>query len=202
MNTFLPPNYTVPTSGGRYMKLVDGENRLRILSSPVVGNEYWNNDNKPVRRHMGDPIDIGDIRPEKDGSLGKVKHFWAMPVWDYKDSSIKILEITQNTIQKAIKELASDEDWGSPIGYDLVINRQGEGLKTEYGIVPKPAKALDKSIVAAWKDLQEAGFDLEALFRGEDPFAPQQATRTVVEDDEGEQEPAPEDEYEGTYPEL
>ena len=44
---FLPENYKSPE--GNYMKLQDGENTFRVLSSAIVGWEYWNRDNKPVR---------------------------------------------------------------------------------------------------------------------------------------------------------
>jgi hypothetical protein len=46
---FLPPDYSVPKKGGGYMKFQDGPNKVRFLSAPILGYEYWNNDNKPVR---------------------------------------------------------------------------------------------------------------------------------------------------------
>jgi hypothetical protein len=49
MDEFLPTNYEVPVSDGNYMKLKIGENRFRVLSSAIVGYEYWTKDNKPVR---------------------------------------------------------------------------------------------------------------------------------------------------------
>ena len=40
--TFLPDGYEVPkSSGGGYMKFKQGANKFRILSSPVLGWEYW-----------------------------------------------------------------------------------------------------------------------------------------------------------------
>jgi len=172
MNDFLPENYEIPSSGGNYYKLEQGENRFRILASPLMGNEYWNHENKPVRRPTGIRIIITDIREEKDGSLGRVKHFWAMPVWDYKSESVKILQITQKSILTAIKELAKDEDWGTPLNYDLSITRTGEGLETEYNVKPKPAKFLEKNARDAWEKLQADGFDISELLESGDPFNP------------------------------
>lgn len=164
MNDFLPNDYEVPQKPGNYMKFKDGENRFRILARPIFGYEWWEQDGetrKPVRVRMEDKI----VMTEESE---KAKHFWAMPVYNYNQESIQILEITQATVQKAIKALAKDKDWGSPLGYDLVVTRTGKELNTEYQVQPKPAKELDKAI----KDkFGEITINLEALFDGEDPFA-------------------------------
>jgi hypothetical protein len=157
------------------MKFLPGENRFRILSSPILGNELWIA-KKPVMK----PLDVPFTREELenadtnvDGTPRTPKHFWAMPVLDYKDKAVKVLEITQATIQSAIKDLAADPDWGSPTGYDLVVSRQGEGMNTEYGVIPKPAKPLPDAAKELWDRAVEEGFSLEALFDGGDPFVPE-----------------------------
>lgn len=163
---FLPEGYEIPNKAGSYMKFVDGENRIRILGSAIIGWEYWktapDGTRKPVRVHMKDPINTDELEDEE-----KVKHFWAMPVYNYKEEKIQILEITQKGIQKSIKALAKDKDWGSPIGYDLVITKTGQKLETEYQVQPKPAKELEKGIVEAYKGMF---INLDALYLGEDPF--------------------------------
>lgn len=164
MNDFLPKNYEVPQKGGNYMKFKDGENRFRVLGSPILGYEWWEENGetrKPIRVRMDTKI---TITPESE----KAKHFWAMPVYNYDEQAIQILEITQATIQRAIKGLAKDIDWGSPINYDLVVTRSEKELNTKYQVQPKPAKTLDKTI----KEKFDAMFiNLEALYDGEDPFA-------------------------------
>ena len=40
-NTFLPETYELPQSAGGYMKLQQGENKLRILSKPIIGWLDW-----------------------------------------------------------------------------------------------------------------------------------------------------------------
>jgi hypothetical protein len=172
VNDFLPENYEVPSSSNQYMKFLPGENRFRILSSPIVGNEFWlttsDGKPKPIRRRLNEKISLDELE-HKDSS--DVRHFWAMPVLDYADSRIKILEITQKRIQRAIKELSKDKDWGTPLLYDIVVNKKGEGMETEYSVIPKPKKPLDEPFVNAWLELKSNGFDLEALFSGGDPFA-------------------------------
>ena len=129
MSDFLPSNYKVPVSqNGGYMKLQTGKNKFRILTSPVIGYEYWKeieDGRKPVRVRM----DV-KVSPNELGEDGVLKHFWAMVVWNYSVGEIQILEITQKNIQKAIKELASDEEWGSPLEYDLTITKEVEKLET------------------------------------------------------------------------
>lgn len=165
-NDFLPNNYEVPSGSDKYMKFVKGENRFRILSSPILGYLWWTETDEgkrtPHRVSMDDKISISEVDPEE------IKHFWAMCVWNYSSEKVQILEITQRGIQKTLRALAKDEDWGSPVfKYDIVITRTGDGMETKYEVLPKPAKKFDEAIVKLFKDMQ---IDLTALYRGEDPF--------------------------------
>jgi hypothetical protein len=160
MNDFLDSNYEVPASGQNYMKLKDGENKFRILSKPIVGWIDWK-DKVPHRFIM-------TAKPEKPfDTLKPIKHFWAFIVFDYADKAVKILEITQATIQTAIKNLSSDQEWGAPFAYDLKITRKGQEKLTEYAVVPSPKKDLTD-------DMKKAALDkpcnLEALYSGSDPW--------------------------------
>jgi hypothetical protein len=107
-----------------------------------------------------------------------------MAVWNYSEEKVQILEITQKGIQKSIRALSKDEDWGSPLGYDLVVTRSGQKLETEYQVTPKPAKKLDAAIDTAYKDMN---IRLEALFDGEDPFNSVKVEEAEVEN--AKQEP-------------
>jgi len=163
-NDFLPAGYK-EVSG--YMKFVDGENRFRILSSAVVGYEYWNEDKdgnrKPIRKHLDEDLILSEIQ-EPD----RVKKFWAFIVWNYKDEVIQILEITQNGIKKDIQSLINNKKWGSPVDtYDIVITRTGTGLATKYTTQADPKEATSEAIKEAYKVKH---INLEALFKGEDPF--------------------------------
>lgn len=48
---FLPIGYEAPKSSNFYMKLQDGENKIRILTQPILGWEDWI-ENKPFRYRM------------------------------------------------------------------------------------------------------------------------------------------------------
>jgi len=158
MSDFLPQGYEAPQSNSSYMKLQQGENKLRVLSKPIIGWLDWK-DNKPYRFPMSK-------KPQPMGN-NPVRHFWAMIVFDYADNGVKILELTQATIQKAIQDLAQNEDWGSPHEYDIKITKKGQDKSTEYAVMPSPKKPLTDEIKKA---ATAKPINLDNLFKGSDPL--------------------------------
>ena len=170
MNTFLPEDYHVP-QGGNYMKLMDGDNEFLILGSAVMGFEYWNKENKPVRLTERPATLPPDIREEDDGKPAKPKHFWAFPVWNVRDRAVQVLEITQKSVMGALQNLARSDKWGDPIGtYTITISRSGTGFDTEYNTVPNPKGENFSEIMTEWERVKQDGFDISRLFTGDDPF--------------------------------
>jgi hypothetical protein len=163
---FLPKDYKIPTSSN-YMKFVDGKNKFRILSDAIVGLEYWTEDRKPVRLHEMPTETPKDIGYDNDGKVNQIKPFWAFIVWNYNDKRIQILEITQKSIMQNLQSLADDGDWGNPTAYDVTVNRKGDGLNTEYSVMPNPTSKLSKEAMDAYEATK---INLEALFGGLDPF--------------------------------
>ena len=161
MTDFLPPTYEKPASNSRYYKFQAGENRFRILSPAITGWIDW--------RDEGDKrVPVRTKQKEEAITKGKLpKHFWSFVIWDYQEKNIKVMEITQATIQDAIYALHSSEDWGSPTGYDVCINKTGEKMETRYQLIPKPPKELDEEIKGLYA---EETIDLEKLFDNGDPF--------------------------------
>jgi len=168
---FLPPTYEVPKAGGNYMKLAPGNNVVRILSTPILGWEDWK-DNKPLRFPM-------DQKPEKPVDPKRpIKHFWAFIVWDYAEGKLKVMEITQSTIQESIKNLYEDIDWGDPRQYDIDIKKTGEKMETKYSIIAKPPKPITQEIK---EKLETTNIDLTELYKGADPFggkAPEEGSQS------------------------
>ena len=168
---FLPEEYEVPQSEGRYMRLEEGENRFRILDHAIIGYELWI-DNRPVRKKeksdfSPEELDAADVN-KFSGKKGLPIHFWAFPVWDYKTESVKILEVTQVTVMRGIKDYLEDDDYGKdPSKYDFIVIKDESGDKTEYRVKAKPPKPLDEGIMQLYRDLD---IDLTAMYRGEDPF--------------------------------
>ena len=157
---FLPEGYQKPASNSRYLKFEQGENKFRILSDAIIGYIDWKREgDKKV------PVRTKEQMPQM--SDNKPKHFWSFVVWDYTSSSIKILEITQTTIQSAIYDLHADDNWGDPKGYDLNVVKKGEKMETKYNVIPTPPKDLAESIKTEYAKTR---VDLNKLYSNEDPF--------------------------------
>src|SRR3990167_2889813 len=159
-STWLPTDYEAPKGNSNYLRVEKGENRFRILSSPIIGWEDWDNKN-PLRFRMNE-------KPEKSIDPKKpIKHFWAFIVFNYFKNEIQIMEITQKSIQSSIETLAKYKDWGNPFGFDIKILREGDGMDTEYTVNPVPHKPVTEEVLAAFR-LKPCFLD--ALYNGEDPF--------------------------------
>ncbi len=167
MENFLPNGYEVPASPSNYMKLVDGENTFRVLTSAIVGYQYWNLEGKPVRVKEKPESMPTDIRVEKDGSK-KIKPFWAFVVWNYSAKQVQILELVQKSIMEPIKAIVDNVKWGNPKGYDITITKTGEGLDTEYSTMPNPHSEIGDDIATSFIGKK---INLNALYEGKDPFA-------------------------------
>jgi hypothetical protein len=160
--SFLPENYKSPSSNDSYMKIQEGENKIRILSKPILGWEDWD-DKKPIRfRFENKPGNT--IDPAKPA-----KHFWAFLVWNYNEKKIQILHLTQATIRNKIQALSVDKDWGQPYFFDIKILKSGADKNTKYEVNPLPHKDLHPEIEEAFR---EKPCYLEALYDNADPFAP------------------------------
>lgn len=183
MTTFLDPNYKVPQSNKNYFKFQQGNNDFRIMSSAIVGYIYWTEDKKPVRLREMWKKKPTDIRVEKNGSYS-TKHFWSFIVWNYEMNCIQIMEITQKTIMNAIKALVDNSKWGSPTEYDVTISKVGEGLETEYSVVPNPKTDVQQEILDEFKAKPA---NLELLFENGDPFEPSNQEKTQEQLDEEEE---------------
>lgn len=173
-NDFFPSDYEhVPASAsnGQYLnpsKLEkDKETLLRVVTKPIIGYSYWNSKNKPVRtkEHPGNPSDI-QIR---DGKPDSVKIFWAMIVYNYTEQKIQILELTQKSIMDAIHAYVADEDYGSPLQYDLKLKKTGDGIETRYELMAKPPKDASEEVLTACMEVKDK-INLDALYDGTDPF--------------------------------
>lgn len=155
---FLPNGYEKPESASKYYKFADGNNYFRILSPAIIGWLDWE-DKKPVRTKDKPEQSIDPTKP--------AKHFWAFAIWDYREKTIKILEITQATIQNAIFDMHNDNNWGSPLNYDINVKKTGKDLETKYSVIPTPPKELEKEIQSAYNS---TFIDLNELYRNGDPF--------------------------------
>lgn len=166
------------------MKFEEGTNRFRVLPAKegnqtlIMGLEYWKTvgeKRKPKRVSKDTIVPIGEleINPKND-ELDTPKFFWAFAVWNYDAKAVQILELKQKTIRQAIEALSKNPKWGSPTGYDIVVNQVIENGKTSYSVTPDPKEEIEEEIL---KIYNSTPLDLNALFSsseneyGGDPFA-------------------------------
>lgn len=85
---------------------------------------------------------------------------------DEEEDTPKVLPIGV-TILKGLLETICDADYGDITdfenGRDITITRKGQGLKTEYSVLPKPKSSVASETKSA-EELEEEMTDLEALF--------------------------------------
>lgn len=164
--------YDVPKGDSKYLKFAKGQTKFMPMSSAIIGWQYWTNDNKPCRlsEEPKNVATLPGIRQEEDGRY-KVSHFWAFPVIDGSDGKVKVLEITQKTVQASLRGYIKDEEWGNPVQkYSFTVEREGDGYETSYTTRANPAKELPAEYVEAWEAAQADGFDITRLFDNGDPF--------------------------------
>lgn len=178
---FFAKGHTIPDKRQQFMKLIPGKNRFRFISEPVSGYLFFgtttNEDGvetvKPHRRAEQDGsfsteemISLG-ARLKPNGELEGQKYFIMAVVYNYQTDRFQVLEITQKKILKALKSYVENEDYGHPAGYDITITREGEGLHTNYTVIPSPPKALGREIAERATSLS---YNLSKVFTGEYPL--------------------------------
>jgi hypothetical protein len=167
----LPQDTNGGVGGGGYKPAI-GQNKVLIVGDAVTGYEYWTNDDKPVRsktKFTETPnAKVRQVKNQKTGEMESKtdtqKFFWALPVYDFKDETFKVWQISQKAIKENLASLQANADWGNPIGnYTISIDRKGEGLLTEYTVMANPVKDK-KPLEAIMAKYKEAPIDVESNF--------------------------------------
>lgn len=182
-------------SDANFMKLQDGDNQVRIVSSPAKLFIHWEKDvdgkwHKIVCNGTSTcPICQKGIAP---------KARFLMNVLDRKDDNkVKLLEVGA-TIAAQLGALVKDPDYGSPVNYDIKIAKSGSGLNTTYSVTPRPKKTPltdeEKEAVNAAPKIEDVmkvvspeeikGFNLECLAESLNDLAGIENTAGNTDDDD------------------
>lgn len=160
----IPDDFEIKSSNDTWFKIKPGKNKIRILDDAEVGYEWWEETDgvkKPVRVPLNTPVPV-----EAADEVGK---FLAFPIWNYETKRIQIWVCSKVSIQKEIKALDKDSDWGDCTQYDMDIERVGEDKNnTRYRVTPKPKSTLDPEIQKAYESNLP---DMKLLFKGGDPLS-------------------------------
>lgn len=171
----LPSNFTPKAGNSRYTmsNLSSGETvKIRVMSDYITGKIVWSGhtqeEKKPFRVPEGVAIPTAKIGTNlRSGKPENIRQFVAAICWNYGTERLEIFETDKSTIIGQIFKFEQDEDYGDSKGYDLKISKSGQGMETEYSVVPSPPSKAKPEIVEA---LKSEPINLEALYTGDDPF--------------------------------
>jgi hypothetical protein len=117
---------------GNWMNLEQGENKIRIVSNfEDYGNHFDSISKKST-------VCIGKDEGCEYCKLGQKPRVQFLGwVIDRKNNEVKLLRIGFQ-IHRAIGELATSDEYGfdDTPDYDMTIKKEGEGLDTEYHVIP------------------------------------------------------------------
>lgn len=178
--------------GGAYLnpsKVAAGSSvRFALLSDePLEFYEVWaegpDSKAKPFR-FAQEPtpddiaVELGDFtrRTNREGTgVEPVKFALALPIYNFDTGRVEVMQLTQKSIIRELDAISQIEDYADLLAIDFALGREGSGLGTEYTLRPMPRKkGTDKAIAEAWEDARSAGFDLDRLLIGGDPFKAEQ----------------------------
>lgn len=172
--------YDVPSSNGGYMRFEEGENKFRILGkfsegTAIQGFEYWKTvegKRTPIRlRRNADgskpEVSISELEINKFGQLDMPKHFWILPVWNYRDKAVQLLEITQKNIIRDIQKYIANPKWGNPDGYDFIVTKGKPNDKPLYTVTVDPKEPIATEILDQYTQMV---ITMDKIFDGGDPF--------------------------------
>jgi len=108
------------------MKFEQGDNLIRIVSSGVIGLQH-------VMKTANRFVNLGPCTEDETCEFCnkgyEPKAAWKWLVFNYADKTIKILD-AGIMIGNQICELG--KKFGDPQEFDIVVNKKGESLKTQY----------------------------------------------------------------------
>jgi len=145
-------------SSGNFMKLQQGENKIRIASQTFHFKKHGFKDSG---KYSSKICQGEDCQFCAEGNEPKNRYSWI--VIDRTDNGIKILEVGWQ-IYGQLLGYAKDEEYGDLKTYDAKIIRTGEGLETDYQVrvSPKHSEITEEEK----KSVEESGIDLEKIFSG------------------------------------
>ena len=96
------------------------------------------------------------------------------PVYNWQKKRVEVLEVTQISISRQIVKYAYQKAYSKNLlDWDFQLERGSVGGKTKYEVMVIPRdedENDDIQMAKEWKAAQKAGFDLNRLIIGGDPF--------------------------------
>lgn len=123
------------SQGLDFLKLQQGENRVRIVSQPSRIDIHWEDTIDGSKKKI---VCLGAKCPIcKKGSPAQTRY--QFKVIDRTDNVVKLFECGKQIIS-TIRSYAVDPDYGDPTTYDIKIKKEGSGRDTRYSVMAVPNK--------------------------------------------------------------
>jgi len=124
-----------------FMNLIEGDNKVRIVTNPYQFVVHWARDASGQNRKIRCAIKNCPLC--RQGADSQTR--WYLGVLDYKSGRPKILEIGSQ-IFRGIRAYVNDPDWnetfkkpwGNILAYDVNITRGPKGTQPLYQVKPSP----------------------------------------------------------------
>ena len=176
---------------GRYLKApkettdakgrkVPGSCEFRVMSPSDWGWQLWfTNEEGSLRckRWYGEDliakginngqVPVEELPPnyatyEKSGKP-QIKRYISMVVYNIGEDTFQIVDLVPETLQKQFNSAVLNAKWGSPLEYDFLWTRTGEGFQTEHTLQPQPHYEVPDEIQTRFDALD---VDIVAHLRG------------------------------------
>lgn len=132
--------------GSMFMNLDEGENQVRILTSPYQFYIHWTKDASGQSRKLRCALEGCPLCQRGEKPVAR----WYVGVLNRKASKPAVLEIGPQ-IFKQILALSKKPKWGDPKKYDVDVTKQPKGSQPLYVVQPLPSEDLTKDEIVAVK---------------------------------------------------
>ena len=131
--------------GSDFMKLVEGENTVRIMGNPVQFYIHWLDVPGGGKRKVNSPFEDSELVRRLEDSGFKRQARWLVKVLDRRDNSFKLLDVGPQ-IYNGIKALYNNTRWGKVTQYDVTIIKAPKGTQPLYSVTPNPKEAIPSDL--------------------------------------------------------
>ena len=122
-----------------------------------------------ILTEMGGSYTRGTKFQSNEPAEAKETYVW--PIYDYKNSMVRILEADQYQILKDIRKHSLNRKYPDLSEWDFCLSLDRDGGRWNYQVQIEPQAEEDQpEVEAAWKKVKSKGFDLKKLLTYEDPF--------------------------------
>ncbi|KKL61806.1 hypothetical protein LCGC14_2191610 [marine sediment metagenome] len=120
-----------------FMNLEEGENPVRLITSPYQFYIHWTKDATGANRKVRCALEGCPLCQQGERAVAR----WYVGVLNRKTEKPAIVEIGPQ-IFKQIFNFSKKDKWGDPRKYDLDIGRQPKGSQPLYVVSPDPKEPL------------------------------------------------------------